>query len=286
MTPIRPLTSRYSPAQAGVADRSISSKPTSNETTPNRKRKARELSKAGFMAGSTTSAFKTYSRSQFSISGIAGTTNPASDNQATRLEQRRHPLPIQKSLSSSKNGRNKGASMSKTGFRDSVSSETARRHSNKILETLRGMLDGAEQHGIDHIISWLPHGKAFKIHREDQFSRSILPIVTDIPSLKNFRRTLDWYGFKRIAKGKDIGAFFHPLFDRDNPSKCRKKSAAAMKACAWKNTLSEPNFYENQEGPRQLPPPESLSPPIEQSNDVTPTTSADSSFTPGNGKVG
>lgn len=76
------------------------------------------------------------------------------------------------------------------------------------------------------IISWLPHGRSFIIIRPDVFSDEVLPRFfpssdsrsnTKYPS---FTRKLNRWGFRQATKGPDTGAFFHPLFRRDQPGLC------------------------------------------------------------------
>ena len=37
------------------------------------------------------------------------------------------------------------------------------------------MLAELEQDGLDHIVSWQPHGRAFVVHNQAEFVRTILP---------------------------------------------------------------------------------------------------------------
>ena len=251
--PIKPIPTRHRPILTGHGAFSSVSKDHRKDSNSLRESQANRRPESGRGVDISASAFESYVPSQLPLSKVAGTQPPSLFVQSGGFDQVRIPCPIQMSgstrvsASSRIDERSKLSAILKAGFCDSISSKTARNQSNKILVTLREILDCAERHGIDHIISWLPHGKAFKIKKEEDFAKHILPITTDIPNLKNFRRTLDWYGFKRIAKGSDIGALFHPLFERDNPSKCHKKSVAEMKACSWKDSLPEPNFYKSEE---------------------------------------
>lgn len=65
------------------------------------------------------------------------------------------------------------------------------------------------------IISWLPHGRAFKIHDEDLFQERIMKKYFQQSKLESFKRQLYVYGFRKIGKRfADIGAYYHELFIR------------------------------------------------------------------------
>lgn len=76
---------------------------------------------------------------------------------------------------------------------------------------------------ISDAISWLPDGCSFVIFRPDVFSSCVLPLYfhsrasTKYPS---FTRKLNRWGFRQATKGPDTGAFYHPLFRRDQPQQC------------------------------------------------------------------
>mmetsp|Transcript_25600 Transcript_25600/g.58770 ORF Transcript_25600/g.58770 Transcript_25600/m.58770 type:complete len:118 (+) Transcript_25600:94-447(+) len=40
---------------------------------------------------------------------------------------------------------------------------------------LHECLDMAEKEGLEHIISWKPHGRAFHVHKPDEFVELIMP---------------------------------------------------------------------------------------------------------------
>ena len=64
------------------------------------------------------------------------------------------------------------------------------------------------------MISWCNHGLSFRINEPEKFSSIILPKYFKHAKLTSFQRQLNLYGFKRITKGEDLGAYFHPKFQR------------------------------------------------------------------------
>jgi hypothetical protein len=46
---------------------------------------------------------------------------------------------------------------------------------------LHDMLNDTERNGCDHIVSWLPSGRAFKVHDPEMFVASISKCLLDIP---------------------------------------------------------------------------------------------------------
>lgn len=87
-------------------------------------------------------------------------------------------------------------------------------------EKLHSILDRIEADGQASIVSWLPHGKAFKIHNEAEFASTILPKYFWLLKA-SFQRQLNIYGFKRVKTGHDRGAIYHELFVREKPELCR-----------------------------------------------------------------
>jgi HSF-type DNA-binding len=41
---------------------------------------------------------------------------------------------------------------------------------------LYAMLEEVEVDGMTHVVSWQPHGRAFKVHRREQFVEHVLPM--------------------------------------------------------------------------------------------------------------
>lgn len=91
---------------------------------------------------------------------------------------------------------------------------------------LHRLLEDAADQGNEHIVSWLPDGKSFKIHSKEEFEILILPryyTTSFSPKYRSFCRQLTIYGFHR---GKDpsvadFDAYSHPLFIRNMPALCQ-----------------------------------------------------------------
>jgi len=67
------------------------------------------------------------------------------------------------------------------------------------------------------LISWRPHGLAFIVNDEDRFVAETLPRYFKQTKIASFQRQLNLYGFHRLTKGVDKGAFVHPNFQRGRP---------------------------------------------------------------------
>ena len=62
----------------------------------------------------------------------------------------------------------------------------------------------------------------------------------------SFTRQLNLWGFKRITKGRDAGAYYHQLFLRGRPRLCMRMRRQKIKGTGIKltpNPETEPNFY-------------------------------------------
>lgn len=106
---------------------------------------------------------------------------------------------------------------------------------------LHKIIERSEIDGYSDIISWLPHGRSFKIHKKDEFISKIMPKYFYLTKLSSFMRQLSIYGFHKSRK-VDKGTFYNELFLRGRPRICvginrlpTKKTKLLLK--------SEPNFY-------------------------------------------
>jgi hypothetical protein len=104
--------------------------------------------------------------------------------------------------------------------------------------------------GGESIVSWQPHGKAFRVHQPEVFARSVMSRYFERQTkYKSFQRQLHLYGFRRISKGIDRGAYFHPMFIRNQKSMSLRMSYVKIKGMSSKaighhtSTTKDPDFY-------------------------------------------
>ena len=81
---------------------------------------------------------------------------------------------------------------------------------------LHELLKKCERGSFGDIISWQPHGLAFKIRKRDEFIDIILPRFFKHKQIKSFMRQLYYYGFHRITQGVDKDCYHHVLFRSNN----------------------------------------------------------------------
>eukprot|EP00980_Cylindrotheca_fusiformis_P029873 scaffold23996_cov117-Cylindrotheca_fusiformis.AAC.1 len=111
---------------------------------------------------------------------------------------------------------------------------------------LHAMLKGVEQDGLQHIVSWQPHGRCFAIHDSKEFAK-ILPDYFQLSKISSFQRQLNLYGFQRITRGRDRGGYYHELFLRGKTCLAQNIHRVKVKGTrvrARANPEQEPNFYD------------------------------------------
>jgi hypothetical protein len=104
---------------------------------------------------------------------------------------------------------------------------------------LHEMLQNSLNDNKESVVSWLPEGRAFKVHNVPVFVHDILPQYFKQTKYKSFQRQLNLWGFERLTSGPIKGAYFHPSFLRDHPDWCKhltrqraKKSGSPLLAAA------------------------------------------------------
>jgi len=87
------------------------------------------------------------------------------------------------------------------------------------------ILEKSDAFGYSSIVSWLPHGRAFKIYNEELFFKNIIRKHFRQTEFKSFKHQLYVYGFKKIGKRfTDSGAYYHDSFIRGRLDLCRSMS--------------------------------------------------------------
>ena len=97
----------------------------------------------------------------------------------------------------------------------------------------------------EDIVSWLPHGKAFRVHNPKEFAAMIMPRYFRQSKYKSFQRQLHIYGFKRIRSEKmfDFGAYYHEKFLRGQKTTCLTMTRQTIKGGKTTEHLPDPDFY-------------------------------------------
>ena len=109
-------------------------------------------------------------------------------------------------------------------------------------------MDVLDRHDLSDIITWMPHGRSFRVKQPKLFASDILPRFFKQTKYLSFTRQLNLWGFKRISKGIDGGAYYHELFLRGRPYLAMRLKRQKIKGTGMKltpNPKGEPNFYED-----------------------------------------
>jgi HSF-type DNA-binding len=111
---------------------------------------------------------------------------------------------------------------------------------------LHEILTNVANNGTDDIVSWQPHGKAFRVHKSKEFSETIMPTFFRQTRYKSFQRQLHIYGFHRILTGTDKGSYWHPMFIRGMESFSLRMTRCKIKGDMAKSVVLDPNFYQKE----------------------------------------
>lgn len=61
------------------------------------------------------------------------------------------------------------------------------------------------------IITWLPHGRSWRIIQQKAFEEHVLPLYFRHGRYSSFSRQVNGWGFRRVTHGPDFGAYYHEV---------------------------------------------------------------------------
>jgi len=108
------------------------------------------------------------------------------------------------------------------------------------------MLETAEVDGIERVVSWLPHGRAFMVHHPQKFVEQVMPIWFSQTKFASFQRQLNLYGFRRMTTGRDKGAYFNQHFLRGERQLIQKMTRQKIKGTKVRRAVvpgMDPDFW-------------------------------------------
>ncbi|KAL7540978.1 hypothetical protein ACHAXR_010535, partial [Thalassiosira sp. AJA248-18] len=71
---------------------------------------------------------------------------------------------------------------------------------------------------FSHIITWMPHGRAFKVLSKELLVTEAIPEYFSLSKFESFTRQLSGWGYKRLHRqGADCGGYYHESFLRGIP---------------------------------------------------------------------
>lgn len=102
------------------------------------------------------------------------------------------------------------------------------------------LIERAAAGNVDHIISFLPEGKAFQIHDPSRFAQEVLPLFSKSTRFPSFLKQLNLYGFKRgpISTGSHV--YCHEFFQRDSKRLLAKIQRQRLPPPNQRNSASTP----------------------------------------------
>jgi len=64
---------------------------------------------------------------------------------------------------------------------------------------------------FDDIISWMPHGRAWKVIDTTRLEKEVLPLCFESANYNSFNRIVNAWSFRRVSSGPDQGAYYHEV---------------------------------------------------------------------------
>lgn len=67
------------------------------------------------------------------------------------------------------------------------------------------------QKEFNEIITWQPHGRAWKVLEPQSFERLVMPLFFEYSNYHSFNRLVNAWSFRRISSGPDRGSYYHEV---------------------------------------------------------------------------
>jgi HSF-type DNA-binding len=95
------------------------------------------------------------------------------------------------------------------------------------------------------VISWMPHGRAWRVHKPKEFESRVIPLYFEHVKYSSFVRQANGWGFHRITvDSSDRNAYYHPMFLRGLPHLCKNMKRPGISKKLTLSPENEPNLYE------------------------------------------
>ncbi|KAL3922872.1 MAG: hypothetical protein SGILL_001973 [Bacillariaceae sp.] len=93
------------------------------------------------------------------------------------------------------------------------------------------------------IISWMPHGRAWRVLKPREFEVRVIPTYFEHAKFSSFIRQANGWGFRRLTQGKDRNAYYHEMFLRGLPHLCKMMKRPGVSEKQAVDPDHEPDFY-------------------------------------------
>jgi len=102
------------------------------------------------------------------------------------------------------------------------------------------------QKEFNEIITWQPHGRAWKVLKPQAFETLVMPLFFEYSNYHSFNRLVNAWSFRRISSGPDRGSYYHELFLCGKPhlQKFMRRLPKTHKKLPMKKE-DEPDFYDH-----------------------------------------
>jgi hypothetical protein len=70
------------------------------------------------------------------------------------------------------------------------------------------------QKEFQDIVTWMPHGRSWKVLKQNLFESLVLPMFFDFSNYHSFNRLVNAWSFRRITEGVDRGSYYHEVSKR------------------------------------------------------------------------